>query len=457
MYSILPALVSILFLGFGFYAVASRGVNRISGSFFVLCLTTFFWQSTWAVLFQTESQIFAQFLVKFGYVFILFLPTSLYHFLTEISGRHGERRYVYFSYALSAILAVFLLGSDLVVSGYYRYFWGYYPKAGMLHPVHLLQTLFVVSRGLYITYLTQKNASDDLQMRLRLCLAGTLICIFAPVDYLCNYGFEFYPPGVIFIAATLGIYTIAIARYDLFNPMALAGTIAHEMRTPLATIRNQATGISRYLPTLLESYRLAVENNLMGASISDKHLRVLTDLSGRIASEVDKTNAVIDMLLASTSMERPDTISFERYLIGTCIAEALERYPFDEGEKEKICVEVAEDFEFHGSNTLLIFVLFNLLKNGIYALKSSGKGEIQITAKKSYGRNILCVTDTGSGIPKNVLPYIFDSFYSTKRKGGGAGIGLTFCKKVMSAFNGSIGCDSIEGEFTTFVLEFPAV
>lgn len=457
MYSVLPAAVSILFVSCGFYARAKRGINRITVSFFLVCITTFFWQSTWAVLFQVDDPNLAQFLVKFSYFFILFLPSSLYHFVTEVTGRHEERRYVYFSYVLTAILAVSLLGSDLIVSGFYRYSWGYYPKAGALHPVHLIQTLVVATRGLYITYHAQKIATDDQQKRLRHCLAGLLIFIFAAIDYLCNYGFEFYPPGLLFAAAALGFFTVAIVKYDLFNPMMLAGTIAHEMRTPLAAIRIQATGISRYLPTLLEGYRLAVENKLMEARISDGHLGILSDMSGRIADEVHKSNVMIDMMLASTSMERPENIAFESYFVGACIGEALERYPFEAGEKERISVAVETDFQFRGSNTLLVFVLFNLLKNAIYALKASGKGNIHISAKTANGRNLLCVTDTGPGIPKNVLPHIFESFYSTKRKSGGTGIGLTFCKKVMAAFNGSIKCDSIEGEYTTFVLEFPAV
>jgi len=294
-----------------------------------------------------------------------------------------------------------------------------------------------------------------LQIRLRLCLAGILIFAFAAIDYLCNYGFEFYPPGLTFIAIALGFLTIAIVKYDLLDPMALAGTIAHEIRTPLAIIRMQAASITQYWPILFEGYQLAVNNGLMTPRINNRHLGILADMSEKITHEVDKSNAVIDMMLATTSMESPDSLSFERYFVGACVAEALGRYPFAAGEREKVSLAVTADFEFHGSDTLLIFVLFNLLKNAIYALKLSSKGDILISAKSANGRNILTVTDTGSGIPKNVLPHIFDSFYSTKRKGGGAGIGLAFCKKVMASFKGSIKCDSVEGEYTTFILEFP--
>lgn len=457
MYSVLPAVVSILFLAYGFYALASRGLNRISASFFMICLTTFFWQATWAVLFQTSDPAIAGFLVKFGYFFILFLPSAIYHFLTEISGRHEERVYVYWSYGLALVLAGFLVLSDLFVAGYYRYFWGFYPKAGVLHPAFLLLTFANVNRGLYITFMAQKNASEDMQMRLRLCIAGLLVFFFASIDFLCNYGIEFYPPGLIFIAIALGFLTIAIVKYDLLNPMALAATLAHEMRTPLATMRMQSMSIAKYWPTLFQGYRLAVEHGLMEPSIRSWHMEVLSGMSNGIAREVEKSNAVIDMMLASTSMERPGNIAFERHSVGKCVAEALERYPFDEDMKDRVKLMLEDDFEFYGSDTLLVSVLFNLLKNGIHAVKASGKGEIRIATVVSQGRNTLSVTDTGSGIPRKVLPHIFKSFYSTKHVAGGAGIGLSFCKKVMDAFKGSIKVESTEGEYTTFLLEFPAV
>jgi len=455
MYSVLPAIVSTLFLGYGFYALARQGLTRISGSFSLLCITTFFWQATWAVLFQTSDPVFALFLVKFGYFFILFLPSSLYHFLIEISGQQEERRYVYLSYALALVLAGFLLLSDLFVAGHYQYFWGFYPKAGLLHPVHLLQTFVVVSRGLYVTYNVQKHATESMQIRLRLCFSGLLIFLFAAIDYLCNYGFEFYPPGLIFVAISLGFLTIAIVKYDLLNLMAFAAKLADEITTPLAIIRMQASGIAESLPVLIEGYQMAVKHGLMKPSLQVQKVENLTNISQGIKHQVDRSYMVINLMLASSAMERHDAIPFERYTIGECVTEAIARYPFEPSMKERVKATIENDFEFYGSDTLLVSVLFNLLKNGIYALKSSNKGEIRISAKTIQGRNLLIVTDTGSGISKEVLPHIFKTYYSTKHNKDGSGIGLAFCKKVMTAFKGSIKCESVEGEYTTFSLEFP--
>lgn len=62
MYSVLPAVVSALFLGYGLYVVAEKGFSRVSTSFFILCITTFFWQGLWAVLFQVRDPELARIL-----------------------------------------------------------------------------------------------------------------------------------------------------------------------------------------------------------------------------------------------------------------------------------------------------------------------------------------------------------------------------------------------------------
>lgn len=458
MYSILPGVISLVFIWYGFYALATRGLNRVTGTFFLLCLTTFFWQGTWALLFQTEHAHTAGVLAKIGYFFILFLPTSFYHFHVEITGRYNDRTWVYISYVLSSVLVVTLLFTELFIPGVYHYSWGYYPRAGVLHPVHVAQTAVVVMRTLYITYRAQEVSFGDAQTRLRLCMIGTLIFSFAAIDYLCIYGREFYPPGIIFIALGLGFITIAIVKYSLFNPVmpaGMAGSLAHELRTPLATIHNQAAGIARNLPTLLDAYRVAVQNKWVKPSLGARQIDMLSQASQRITDELYKSNVIIDMMLASRAIERPDRLVFERCLIGTCVKEAVERYPYEPGDEARVRTEICANFEFIGSDTLMVFLLFNLMKNSLFAVKARGNGYILISTEIKDGEHILRFTDTGTGIPAKDLSRIFDPYFSTKNKYGGTGMGLDFCRKVMKAFNGTITYESVEGEYTTAILTFP--
>jgi two-component system, CAI-1 autoinducer sensor kinase/phosphatase CqsS len=456
MYSLLPAFVSSIFLGYGIYAVSAKGWSRITLSLFAVCITSFFWQGTWAILFQIRDPQLATFLIKFGYLLILFLPTSFYHFLVEISGRADERRYIYLSYGIAGILAVFLIGSDLFISGYYQYFWGYYPKAGVLHPIHVLQSAALSIRSIHILYRQQQKAAPNKRARLHLCIGSVVAYSFAAVDYACNYGVEFYPPGVVFIALSLGIITIAVMRYDLLNPLAVAATVAHEMRTPLVSIRMQAKGMDRYLPELIQGYRLAVEHGLCKPSIQPVAMDRLSMLGSSIMQEIDRTNTALDMLLASIKTERIDTRTFARHSIQDSITDALRRYAFHGSERAQVTIAESDDFEFYGADALLTLVLFNLLKNALYAIKAAGKGTIQISTTRSPTVNRLHFTDTGIGISQDTLPHVFDAFFTTK-KSSGSGLGLAFCQRVMTSFGGRIRCDSVPGEYTTFTLEFPAI
>lgn len=456
MYSLLPALVASIFLGYGVFVACTQGFTRVGTSFFVLCMTSTVWQGTWAVLFQVRDPHLAMFLVKLGYLLILFLPTSLYHLLTEISLKENERRFVYLSYAVAGALALILLSGNYFVNGYYSYFFGLYPKAGLLHPLHVLQTVIVVNRGLYITFRQQQHANANRRVKLQMCIGAVLTYFFAAVDYLCNYGVEFYPPGVIFIAVSLGIFTIAIVRYDLLNPLAIAATVAHEMRTPLLTIRNQARGMARDLPLLLQGYELAVNAGLVEPTIRPGTMKFLSSIGGSITHEVDRANNALDMMLASLKMDKIDTSTFTFHSVEACVSEAIDRFTFDPGERRMVSTTELLDFEYYGSETLLTMVLFNLFKNALYAMKAAGKGEIKISTITAPTFNTLCFTDTGTGVSQDALPKVFDPFFTTK-KSGGSGIGLAFCHRVMTSFGGFIRCESVPGKFTTFSLEFPVL
>ena len=66
------------------------------------------------------------------------------------------------------------------------------------------------------------------------------------------------------------------------------------------------------------------------------------------------------------------------------------------------------------------------------------------------------VTDTGLGIPTEVLDRIFDPFFSTKDSGKGAGLGLSISHTIVEAHHGRILLDSIEGQGATFTVVLPA-
>jgi hypothetical protein len=114
--------------------MADRGVTRRSTPFVLMCMTTFVWQGTWAFLFQTSQPDVARVLAKVGYLFIMFLPTTFYHFVTATVARRNERPLLLASYAISAVLAVLLLTGNEVVDGVRQFALEIIPAPGVCIP-----------------------------------------------------------------------------------------------------------------------------------------------------------------------------------------------------------------------------------------------------------------------------------------------------------------------------------
>jgi signal transduction histidine kinase len=248
---------------------------------------------------------------------------------------------------------------------------------------------------------------------------------------------------------------VAVTRYSLMDPLTVAATVAHEMRTPLASIRMQAEVLARWMPDMHRGYELALAHGLIEPDVQRPDAASLAAVSRAIAHQVDRSNAVIDMVLASSRMDRIDRAEFQRCRMGHCVQEAVDTYPFKSGDRARVHVSVEGDFEFSGSESLMVFVLFNLLKNSLYAIQAhGGRGEIFIGVHADGLRRAVTFRDTGPGIPPAALARIFEPFFTTK-KSQGAGIGLAFCRRVIEAFGGTIECASVVGSHTTFTLAFP--
>jgi len=233
----------------------------------------------------------------------------------------------------------------------------------------------------------------------------------------------------------------------------LAGTIAHEMRTPFLGIRSSAGGIKRFLPSLIDGYKKAKEANLGVSPISEKNLHQLIETPDNLDKITLSASLVIDMLLTSLKGEIFTNKHYEVKSIKSCVSEMFQEYPLTNDEKSLLNWTDNPDFTFHGNDLLMKHVLFNLMKNGLYAIKAANKGKIMIWTETTPKGNYLYFKDTGTGMSPAMVSNIFDRFYSQTHHG--TGIGLAFCKAVMTSFGGTISCESKEGEYTIFILKFP--
>ncbi len=106
-------------------------------------------------------------------------------------------------------------------------------------------------------------------------------------------------------------------------------------------------------------------------------------------------------------------------------------------------------------------VLLNLLTNARQAMPRGGRILVRIAPDVAAGTVDLTVRDTGNGIPPEVLPRIFDRYFTTKQGPdasgkGGTGVGLAACREIIEAHHGKIRVESTVGIGTAFTLKLPA-
>jgi signal transduction histidine kinase len=124
-------------------------------------------------------------------------------------------------------------------------------------------------------------------------------------------------------------------------------------------------------------------------------------------------------------------------------------------------VQVEPNLEVTGDQVQLEQVLLNLLINARHAMMGKG-GSLTIKATGTEDREVkIQVIDTGPGIPENLLPKIFQPFFTTKgtaRKdeAKGTGLGLSICKDIIEHHKGRIQVESQVGKGTTFSIYLPS-
>lgn len=244
---------------------------------------------------------------------------------------------------------------------------------------------------------------------------------------------------------------------------ALASYMAHELATPLATIATAASGLERYLPLLVERFRQSEPGSAPGTVpgqeptlIPPGVLNLLEAAPALIGESANRSRMLLRLLLMNAGPGNGEGLPGERMSAARLLSEALACYPFAPGERALIRVE-GDGFDVLGPPVMLIHVLHNLIKNALDAVHAARKGDIRLGLEPGSDWNRLTLTDTGSGIAPEAMPRIFDEFFSLKGPGRGAGMGLPFCRRVMTALGGEIACRSDFGEYTRVELRFPPV
>ena len=224
----------------------------------------------------------------------------------------------------------------------------------------------------------------------------------------------------------------------------LAGSIAHELRTPLMQVRQSLETVDAYT----RQQRLVPGAGPELDEVSQALAR------GRLA--VDRGFQAISLTLEQLNVRTLDQSGFVPLSAAECVRRAVDEFAFESPDQRAlVSIEVVEDFSLQGDEATLCLVIFNLLKNALYYLPVRPRLRVVIRVECADAQCIV-VRDTGPGIAPEFVGKLFGEFESAGKRDG-TGLGLAFCRRAMRAFGGDISCQSEHGAFTAFILKFPGL
>jgi signal transduction histidine kinase len=213
--------------------------------------------------------------------------------------------------------------------------------------------------------------------------------------------------------------------------------VSHEIQSPLTSIQGFAQVITQKdLPATERDHY---------ANIIEEESRQLSMLSKQL-------------LLLSSLDQAPETLQKKPFNLRVQLRQVIQAMEWRLEEKElALRLVVPEDIVVNGDEVLLYQVWMNLLSNAVKYIPVGSS--IQIRATLDNGRHVVNISDTGEGIPKEDLPYLFDRFYRVDRArgrdSGSAGLGLSIVQKIVRLHDGAIEVESTPGQGASFTVSFP--
>ncbi|MFD5199392.1 sensor histidine kinase [Streptomyces sp. NPDC058375] len=216
----------------------------------------------------------------------------------------------------------------------------------------------------------------------------------------------------------------------------MVADVAHELRSPLTNIRSWLEAAEDGLtPT---------DHRLLALLLDEAVLlqRVIDDLTDLAAADAGELTLHIEQLRTADVLDR--VVSAHR----------------STAEQAGVRLDqhvTGDTHEAYADPMRLQQIIGNLVSNAVRHTPSGGR--VTLRSLREEHDILLEVEDTGSGIPPEELPYLFDRFWraekSRSRRTGGSGLGLSIARKLAEAHGGSITAHSTLGEGSTFTLRLP--
>jgi signal transduction histidine kinase len=255
-----------------------------------------------------------------------------------------------------------------------------------------------------------------------------------------------------------GDYTVRVqtrSRDEVGRLAAAFNRMSGELETLEQSRRNLVANVSHELKTPITAIRAHLENLLDGVERPEP--ATLEVMLG----QVERLGRLVDQLLDLSRLEsgeiplRLEDLSLHP-LVDELISEIDVALP---GRGVTVTNEVPADLPALSADRERVHqVLFNLVGNAVRFTPEGGK--VTVSARRENGAIEIAVADTGSGIPAEHLPRLFERFYradpARARGDGGTGIGLAIARSVVEAHGGTIRADSQPGRGSVFTFDLPA-
>lgn len=215
--------------------------------------------------------------------------------------------------------------------------------------------------------------------------------------------------------------------------------VSHELRTPLTLMIGP-------ISSALKSGTLDNRNFTL-LTMAHQNAKSLLGLIGSLLnlSKIDHNKLSL--------YEKPENV----FLLLRRIVSAFESHAQREGIELAFQYQAERDLTLEIDGGKLKDILNNLLSNAIKFTQPGGKIKVQVSDNENG--ILISVSDTGRGIPSKDLPYVFDRFYQVEDSNtiteGGSGIGLSYCKELVTIMKGKIWVESQINVGSTFYVELP--
>ncbi|MGE5491312.1 MAG: sensor histidine kinase [Actinomycetota bacterium] len=215
----------------------------------------------------------------------------------------------------------------------------------------------------------------------------------------------------------------------------LVAGVAHQLNTPIAFSHNNVT--------------LAIAN-LHDFAPGRPEAATVAQMLGDVLQGLEQMKELVENLRDFTRLDRNKVVEAD-------LNATLHTVAYIARSAIPPRIRIVEDFsplpplECNASQLNQVFL--NLITNGAEAI--DGEGQVTVKSYQADGQVCIDVADDGAGIPDDVLPHIFDSYFSTKPKGVGTGLGLAIARDIVRSHGGDIRVSTRPGSGTVFTIALP--